>query len=89
MQNWKSPKIAGFAFPVAITLGWAHSGIAGEVVGDKTVCLQPARNPWWLIAIRSRIFGDRLSGNPLQRILVQGQKLFEVFWIIGFDVRGK
>src|SRR5579863_8160212 len=89
MQDWKSPKIAGFAFPVSITLRRPHSGIASEVVRDKTVGLQPVRNPWWLIAIRSGIFGDRLSSNSFQRILVERQKLFEVFRIVGFDVSGK
>ena len=61
MQDWKSPDVAGFAFAVAITLSGAHSGIAGEVIGDKAMSLQPVRDPWRLIAIRSGIFENRLS----------------------------
>src|SRR5208282_6575817 len=83
MQDWESPNVAGFTLAVAITLSRAHSGIACEVVGDKTVNFQPVRNPGRLIAIRGRILSYRFPCYPLQRVLVERQELFEVFWIVG------
>ena len=67
MQDGKSPDVAAFAFAVAIALGRTHSGIAGEVVGDKTVRLEPVGHPGRLITVRGGILDDRFPGNPLQR----------------------
>src|ERR1700677_4457017 len=89
MQNGKRPDIAGFTLAIAITLRRTHAGVAGEVICDKTMSLEPMRDPNWLIAVRSGIFDDWFSGGTLQGVLVQGKILFEVFRVVGFDVRGK
>src|SRR6266436_6418828 len=70
MKNGKCPDVLAFAGSTAIALGWTHSCVTGEVVGDKAVRFQPVRDPCRLISVRSGVLGDRLSGCVLQRVLV-------------------
>src|SRR5262249_22963748 len=70
MNNREGPDIATFADAVAITLGRGHSRIAGEVVGEKTVSVQPSRNPWGLVAVWRGIFDNRFAGDRFQGTLV-------------------
>ena len=41
MEHGKCPDVVAFPGSAAIALGWTHSGITGEVVGNKAVRLQP------------------------------------------------
>src|ERR1700687_354806 len=70
VKNGKCPDVLAFAGSTPITLGWTHSCITGEVIGDKAVRFQPVRDPGRLVAIWSGILDDSLSGHMLQRVLV-------------------
>src|ERR1700722_16646307 len=89
MENGKGPHVAGFAFTVAVSLGGAHAGIAGEIIGNEVVRLQPVRETRRLIAIWRGIFAHRLFRDVFQPVLVEGQELFKILRRVGFDGSGK
>src|SRR5207248_3476458 len=53
VKNRKSPDVGAVACIVAVDLGWTHSAVAGEVVRQDAVALEPAAYPLGMIANRS------------------------------------
>src|SRR5947209_1525517 len=86
MKNREAPDIR-VRTGIAINPRRPHAGIAGEVIADETMLLQPLGHPFWMIAQGSRVFPYLLAANYLlQRLVIFDDVLGEILFVIVVEV---
>src|ERR1700736_568642 len=86
MEDGESPDCLPAPLTVAVALRGTHSGVAGEVVADKTVLLEPASDPLRVIAGGSRVFQRGFPRHLLESVIVEHDQLFHFLGVVLVDV---
>ena len=71
MKSWERPNPLAIAALIAVNACGTDARVAGKVVCNYVVRLQPARNPCGLIAQRRGILDNLAACCPFDRVLIE------------------